>query len=117
MTESSWHAFTFYTLEVMKRVNNQSKRRDLGEKAREWIDEPYEGVEIVDERIVHVPERGGELPGGQAQRDGGGEHGPEREERDGGEGPHLVPTLPEQRRLAGRDGNRDLGRRRRRGGV
>lgn len=80
-------------------------------------DEPYEGVKFVDERIACVPERGGQLPGGPTEGDGSGEHGPEREERDGREGPRLVPALSEQRRIAGRDGDRDLGRRRRRGGV
>ena len=83
----------------------------------EWADEPYEGIEFVDERIARVPQRGGELPGGPAQGDGSGEHGPEREERDGREGPRLVPALPEQSRFARRDGDRDLGRRCRRGGV
>ena len=83
----------------------------------EWVDEPYEGIKFVDERIARVPQRGGELPGGPAQGDGSGEHGPEREERDGCEGPRLVPALPEQSRFARRDGDRDLGRRCRRGGV
>lgn len=55
-----------------------SKRLDLGEKVREGIDESYQGIKFVDERIARVPERGGEIDGGQAQRDGGGEHGPER---------------------------------------
>ena len=88
----------------------------------EWADEPYEGIEFVDERIARVPQRGGELPGGPAQGDGSGEHGPEREERDGGEGPHLVPPLPEERGLRaparGGGGDADLGRlQKRRGGA
>lgn len=83
----------------------------------------YEGIEVVGERDVQVAVDGCEVArGGPAERDGGGGHGPEREERDGGQGPHLVPALPEERRLraAGRGsrGHVDLGRRRRgRGAV
>lgn len=45
--------------------------------------------------ITRIAERGGEIPRGPAERDRGGEHGPERKERDGGERPRLVPPLPE----------------------
>jgi hypothetical protein len=47
----------------------------------EGTGEPYERVEVVDDRITRVAERGGEVPGGPAERDGGGEHRPEREEK------------------------------------
>ena len=82
----------------------------------------YEGIEVLGERDVQVPVDGGEVArGGPAERDGGGGHGPEREERDGGQGPDLVPALPEEHRLraAGRaSGHGDLGRwHRRRGAV
>jgi hypothetical protein len=79
----------------------------------EGTGEPYERVEVVDDRITRVAERGGEVPGGPAERDGGGEHRPEREERDDGERPRLVPPLPKQRRIAGRERDGDLGGRRR----
>lgn len=99
------------------RVAARSGRKE----GNDGVGETYEGVEVIDKRVGEVPERGGEVAGGPADGDGGGEHGPEREERDGGERPRLVPPLPEQRRLrpaaGGRDGDGDLGRRRRRGGV
>lgn len=85
-----------------------------------WVGGPYERVEVVEEGGTQVPGGGGKVAGGPAEGDGGGEHGPEREEGDGDEGPRLVPPLPEQRRLcapAGGDRNGDLSRRRRRGWV
>lgn len=80
------------------RVAARSGRKE----GNDGVGETYEGVEVIDKRVGEVPERGGEVAGGPADGDGGGEHGPEREERDGRQGPHLVPPLPERRpRLAG----------------
>lgn len=52
------------------------------------------------------------VAGGPLKGDGAGEHGPEGEEDDGGEGPELVSTLTEEGGLGGASGGGGLRRRR-----